>query len=130
MNGEVVAAMTQLLGTDHDSFVRYGLTQFTQGGFDEEMAAEMVRRFPATDVVSRVWEMHTGRVEPIGDLLRELDKPLLIARHEGCLVFTAEGYEDVAAAFPDSQRVSVHKPSSASEEFAEALREFCEKLAG
>ena len=129
VNGEVVAAMTQLLGTDRDSFVRYGLTQFTQGGFDEEMAAEMVRRFPAADVVSRVWEMHTGRVEPIGDLLRELDKPLLIARHEGCLVFTAEGYEDVAAAFPGSQRVTVQKPSSASEEFAEALREFCERLA-
>jgi pimeloyl-ACP methyl ester carboxylesterase len=125
VNGQVVAAMTQLLRTDHNSFVRYGLTQFTQGGFDEEMAAEMVRRFPATDVVSRVWEMHVERAEPIGDLLRQLDKPLLIAKHEGCLVFTAEGYEDLAAAFPDSQTVIVHKPSSASDEFAEALRRFC-----
>ncbi len=130
VNGEVVAAMTQLLRTDHNSFVRYGLTQFTQGGFDEEMAAEMVRRFPATEVVSRVWEMHVERAEPIGDLLRELDKPLLIAKHEGCLVFTAEGYEDLAAAFPDSQTVIVHKPSSASEEFAEALRRFCASVGG
>ena len=125
VNGQVVAAMTQLLRTDHNSFVRYGLTQFTQGGFDEEMAAEMVGRFPATEVVSRVWEMHVEQAEPIGDLLRQLDKPLLIAKHEGCLVFTAEGYEDLAAAFPDSQTVIVHKPSSASDEFAEALRRFC-----
>jgi pimeloyl-ACP methyl ester carboxylesterase len=130
VNGEVVAAMTQLLRTDYDSFARYAITQFTQGGFDEEMSAEMVRRFPEADIVSRVWEMHVGRVEPIGDLLRQLDKPLLIAKHEGCLVFTAEGYEDMAAAFPDAQTVSVPKPSSASEEFAEALREFCERLSG
>jgi pimeloyl-ACP methyl ester carboxylesterase len=126
VNGEVVAAMTQMLRTDHDSFVRYALTQFTQGGFDEEMAANMVRRFPETDVVSRVWEMHVERAEPIGDLLRQLDKPLLIAKHEGCLVFTAEGYEALATAFPDAHAVSVHKPSSASEEFADALRKFCE----
>src|SRR6186997_873767 len=32
VNGELAAAMTQLLRTDYDSFVRYGITQFTQGG--------------------------------------------------------------------------------------------------
>ena len=125
VNGEVVAAMTQLLRTDYESFVRYGITQFTQGGFDEEMAGRMVERFPATDVASRVWEMHVERTEPIGELLRELDKPLLLAKHEGCLVFTAEGYEDIVAAFPGAQTVTVPRPSAASEEFAEALRTFC-----
>ena len=130
VNGEVVAAMTQLLRTDYDSFVSYGITQFTQGGFEEELAAEMVERFPPNEIAAKVWEMHVVRAEPIGDLLRGLGKPLLLSKHEGCLVFTAEGYEDAIAAFPDATRVTMQKPSSASEEFAEALREFCERVGG
>jgi pimeloyl-ACP methyl ester carboxylesterase len=128
VNGEVVAAMTQLLRTDYDSFVSYGITQFTQGGFDEELSAEMVRRFPATDIASQVWEMHVARSEPIGDALRQLGKPLLLAKHEGCLVFTAEGYEDAIAAFPDAQQAMIHKPGGASEEYGDALREFCKRV--
>ncbi|HET9120885.1 MAG TPA: hypothetical protein VFN72_10160 [Solirubrobacterales bacterium] len=130
VNGEMVAAMTQLLRTDYDSFVSYGITQFTQGGFDEELSARMVERFPPNDIAARVWEMHVMRAEPIDELLRELGRPLLFAKHEGCLVFTAEGYEDAIAAFPDARRVTIHKPSGASEEFAQALREFCETAAG
>jgi pimeloyl-ACP methyl ester carboxylesterase len=129
VNGEVVAAMTQLLRTDYDSFVSYGITQFTQGGFDDELAGRMVERFPPNDVAARVWEMHVMHAEPIGDLLRRLDKPMLFSKHDGCLVFTAEGYEDAITAFPDAQRVTMHKPSGASEEFADALREFCMRVA-
>jgi pimeloyl-ACP methyl ester carboxylesterase len=130
VNAEVVAVMTQLMRTDYDSFVRYGLTQFTPGGFDDEMAAEMVSRFPPTEIAARVWEMHVERSEPIADLLRQLDVPLLLAKHEGCLVFTAEGYEDLVAAFPEADTVSVHRASGASEEFADTLRRFCEKVGG
>jgi pimeloyl-ACP methyl ester carboxylesterase len=130
VNGEVVAAMTQLLRTDYDSFVSYGITQFTQGGFDEDLAGRMVERFPPNDIAAKVWEMHVMRAEPIGDLLRRLDKPLLFSKHDGCLVFTAEGYEDAVAAFPDAQQATLHKPSAASEEFAEALRDFCERVGG
>jgi pimeloyl-ACP methyl ester carboxylesterase len=130
VNGEVVAAMTQLMRTDYDSFIRYGITQFTQGGFDEEMASEMVRRFPATEIASHVWDTHVERPEPVGDLLRQVDKPLLLGRHDGCLVFTTEGYEDLVAGFPDAVTVSVPTASAASEEFAEALRVFCERVGG
>src|SRR3954454_6602881 len=56
VNGEGVAAMTKLLRTDYDSFVSYGIAQFTQGGFDDEMATEMVRRFPPSEIPARVWE--------------------------------------------------------------------------
>jgi pimeloyl-ACP methyl ester carboxylesterase len=128
VNGELVAAMTQLLRTDYDSFVSYGITQFTQGGFDEELAERMVERFPPNEVAARVWEMHVMRAEPIADLLRRLDKPLLFSKHDGCLVFTAEGYEDAVSAFPEAQQVTMDKPSGASEEFAEALRRFCESV--
>jgi pimeloyl-ACP methyl ester carboxylesterase len=128
VNGELVAAMGQLLRTDYDSFVRYGFTQITQGGFDEELSGRMVERFPATEITSEVWELQTGRPEPIAELLGQLDKPLLLAKHEGCLVFTAEGYEDLVAAFPDAHKVTIKKASAASDEFAAALRDFCESV--
>jgi pimeloyl-ACP methyl ester carboxylesterase len=127
VNGELVAAMTQLLSSDYDSFVRYGLTQFTQGGFDEDTARRMVERFPRMETASRVWEMLVARPEPIGEMLAQLEVPMLFAKHDGCLVFTPEGFEEVASAFPDATTVSVQTACSASEEFADALRGFCEE---
>jgi pimeloyl-ACP methyl ester carboxylesterase len=126
VNGEVVAAMSQLLRTDYDSFVRYGLTQFTQGGFDEETAARIVDRFPPMELASRVWEMLVATPEPIAEQLGRLQKPMLLAKHEGCLVFTPEGFDDLASAFPGATSVTVQRSASASEEFAAGLRAFCE----
>ena len=123
---EVTAAMTQLLRSDYDSFVRYGMTQFTQGAFDEETSERIVARFPPMDVASRVWEANVERSEPIGELLAQLDLPMLLAKHDGCLVFTAEGYEDAVQALPGARRTSISRASSASDEFAMALKDFCE----
>jgi pimeloyl-ACP methyl ester carboxylesterase len=128
VNGEVCAAMTQLLRTDYDSFVRFGITQFTQGGYDEEISGQMVARFPESDLAAEVWEMLLHQGEPIGEMLRVVGKPLLLGKHEGCLVFGPEGYEDAVAAFPEASTVVVDKTSGGSEEFAEALREFCESV--
>jgi pimeloyl-ACP methyl ester carboxylesterase len=128
VNKEVTAAMTQLLRSDYDSFVRYGMTQFTQGGFDEETSERIVARFPPMDVASRVWEMNVERDEPIGELLGQLEIPILLAKHDGCLVFTAEGYEDAVRALPEAHRTSVGRSPSASDEFATALRDFCERV--
>jgi pimeloyl-ACP methyl ester carboxylesterase len=126
VNGELVAAMTQLMRSDYDSFVRYGMTQFTQGGFDEETSGRIVARFPPMEVAATVWETLVERPEPLGEMLGQLDMPLLLAKHDGCLVFTAEGYEDAVAAFPEAHRASIPKAPSASDDFAAALREFCE----
>src|SRR4051794_27568179 len=128
VNKEVTAAMTQLLRSDYDSFVRYGMTQFTQGGFDEATSERIVARFPPMEVASRVWESNVTRDEPFGELLAELDVPILLSKHEGCLVFTPEGYEDAVRALPEARRTSVGRASSASEEFAAALRDFCEQV--
>ncbi len=124
--GDLVAAMTQLLRTDYDSFVRYGITQLTQGGINEETAGRMLERFPPMEVAARVWETLVGTPEPVGDLLRKVGKPLLLAKHEGCLLFTSEGYEDAVAAFPGAVTASVQVAPTASDEFAVALRDFCE----
>jgi pimeloyl-ACP methyl ester carboxylesterase len=130
VNKEVTAAMTQLLRSDYDSFVRYGMTQFTQGGFDEETSERIVARFPPMEIASKVWEANIDRDEAIGDLLRTLQVPMLLSKHEGCLVFTAEGYDDAVRAFPEARRTSISQASSASEEFAVALRDFCEGVLG
>src|SRR4051795_9631845 len=63
VNKEVPAAMTQLLRSDYDSFVRYGMTQFTQGAFDEETSERIVARFPPMEIASRVWEANLTRDE-------------------------------------------------------------------
>jgi hypothetical protein len=128
VNKEVTAAMTQLLRSDFDSFVRYGMTQFTQGGFDEATSERIVARFPPMDVASKVWESNVDRPEPIGELLAQLDVPILLVKHEGCLVFTDEGYEDAIRALPEAQRTSVGQAISASDEFAAALRDFCNQV--
>jgi hypothetical protein len=63
----------------------------------------------------------------IGELLAQLECPLLFAKHEGCLGSTDEGFEDAVAAFPRAQTVSVTDAPLTSAVFADALREFCEK---
>ena len=128
VNKEVMAAMTQLLRSDYDSFVRYGMTQFTQGGFDEATSERIVARFPPMEFASQVWEENTTRPDPIGEILSSLDVPILLVKHEGCLVFTDEGYEDAVRALPEARRTSVSRSPSASDEFATALRDFCESV--
>lgn len=51
--------------------------------------------------------------------------PMLLAKHEGCIMFTPEGYADAVAAFPAAHAVSTPDKPSASPAFAEALRSFC-----
>lgn len=130
VNGEVASAFTTLMHSDYDSFVRYGLTQFTQGGFDEDVATRMVERFPEMEVAAQVWETLMGERESVAELLRQLNVPLLLGKHKGCLVFTPEGFEDAVAAFPEAHTAEVDTATSASKEFAAALREFCDGVAG
>ena len=126
-NREVFEAVGQLLRVDYGNFVRYGFAQATQGSFGEELAEQILERVPR-DVGSAAWRMvikEGGRFEPV---LRELDVPLLFAKHEGCLGETEEGFADAVAAFPDAATVSVPEAPSVSAEFAAALRSFVERL--
>ena len=121
---ELCEAMEQLMSQDVDSFARHGLTQITQGSYDEALAQEMVKRIPS-DVMRAIWALADQQHEPIGELLREIDRPLLLAQHEGCLVFTDEGFEDVVATFPQARSLGTPTPPGGDPEFAAALREFC-----
>jgi pimeloyl-ACP methyl ester carboxylesterase len=125
INRELWAAMSQLISQDATSFVRYGITQLTQGGYDDEVARQMVESVP-TGQMQEAWDIIRDEREPIGELLGEVDRPLLLAKHDGCLMFTDAGFEDICAAFPSAHTVQVERPPSADEGFARALREFCD----
>ena len=54
--------------------------------------------------------------------------PLLLAKHDGCLMATDEGFEDAAAALPHAKTVSVRDAPLSSDGFAAAIRDFCEGI--
>ena len=51
----------------------------------------------------------------------------MLAKHDGCLGSTDEGFDDVVAAFPEAKTVICPDACFASPAFAEALRVFCEE---
>jgi len=126
INSEVYAAMTQLIENDARSFIRYGIVQSTGGSVSEDEAAQIMSRIP-TDDMARGWELLTAD-EPYERDLRSLGHPLLLAKHEGCLMSTDEGFEDAAAALPRAEALSVEKAPCTSPEFAAALRDFCQRV--
>jgi pimeloyl-ACP methyl ester carboxylesterase len=127
INGAVWEALNELVHTDHEAFLLHGITQVTGGSVDEDVARQMVDRFP-TDLLVPGFELLTGDDDELEALLAELRCPLLLAKHEGCLMATDEGFEDATAAFPEAPTVSVQAAPQSSDEFAEAIRGFCEDV--
>jgi len=121
-------AMATLARQGGEAFVRYGIAQMTRGGVSEELAEQMLERFPDMELVSAMVEALGREPEPIGGDLAELDVPLLLAKHEGCLGRTDEGFEDIVAAFPDAQTAICPETCTSSPAFAEALRSLCAGL--
>jgi hypothetical protein len=126
-NREVIEAFGQLTESNYKDFVRYGLTQVTHGSVGDDLAQRMLERVPI-ETGRAVWTMNLYDTEPFEPTLRELDVPLLFAKHEGCLGATEEGFAEAVAAFPRARVVSSPNAPSVSDEFAAALREFCEEL--
>jgi hypothetical protein len=58
--------------------VRYGIAQATRGTFGEEVAQQMIDRFPDMELVAATIEALGQDAEPIGDQLAALDLPLLL----------------------------------------------------
>jgi hypothetical protein len=129
MNREVMEAFAQLAETNYADFIRYGLTQMTHGSIGDELAARMLERVPI-ETGRTVWLMNVFDSEPFGHLIREIDVPLLLAQHQGCLAATEEGFEEALAAFPGARTISVPEAPGVSAEFAAALRELCDELGG
>jgi hypothetical protein len=128
IRGEIWDALIQLAKQGSEAFVRYGIAQATRGSLDEEVAEQMIERFPDMEMISAMLEALNRAPEPIDDDLAELNVPLLFAKHEGCLGSTDEGFEDIVAAFPNARTVICPEACSSSPAFADALRTFCEDV--
>jgi hypothetical protein len=127
LSDAVIGALTELLRTDHEAFVRHGIAQITGGSVSEGLAERMIERFPQ-DLMVTGWEAITRDDTDIGALLSQLDCPLLFANHVGCLGSTQEGFDDASAAFPHAKTVRVKDAPLSSFEFAEAMHGFCEAV--
>ncbi len=127
MSAAVHDALTQLVQRDSEAFLRHGIAQSTAGSVSEDLAERMVERFPK-ELLTVGWEAVTAEDERFGNVLRELDLPLLLAKHDGCLMSTDEGFEDARKALPHARAISVPAAPSTSEDFGVAVREFCEEI--
>jgi hypothetical protein len=125
-NPEVFAAVAELVNKDTTAFLRYAIPQATHGSIDEHLAEKIVERIPAELLVDG-WEALTAD-EPFGEILVGLDCPMLLAKHEDCLMSTDEGFEDAVAALPDAETVVVPDAPCVAPAFADALRRFCQSL--
>jgi hypothetical protein len=124
-NAEVYAAVTELLNKDTTAFLRYGIPQATHGSVDEELAERIVERIPSELLIDG-WEAMTAD-DPFGEILSRLDCPMVLAKHEGCLMSTDEGFEDAVAAFPDAETVVLSNAPCVDPGFAAAIRSLCKR---
>jgi hypothetical protein len=125
INEEVRSAMVSLSGQNRQEFARHALTQLTGGSYDEDLAARLVERVPMK-LLTEAWLQGTDRSNR--ELLDGAECPMLFVKHEGCLMYTDEGFDDAVAAFPRARTGAVAEKPSVSGEFAELLREFCESI--
>jgi pimeloyl-ACP methyl ester carboxylesterase len=129
VRGEVWRTLGLLARQGSDAFVRHGIAQMTRGATDDRLAQEMIDRFPDMELVADMVETLGREAEPIGDQLAALDVPLLLAKHEGCLGRTDEGFEDIVAAFPQASIVICPEQCSSSAVLADAIHEWYERVA-
>lgn len=94
--------------------VTYGADVAT--GIRERLSANFTREF--TELLLSHQDIN---LEP---QLRALGAPLLLVEHRDCPLWTAEGFEDATAAFPDARTDETVENPGSSPEFAAALREF------
>jgi hypothetical protein len=131
VNQQVHQACVSLMKADHRTFVRqfFKMTggEDSHGGFGEDLIERYLQRVPISLEIP-FWETRAFEGERIAERLAQLDVPMLLAQHRGCLLFTDEGFEDAVAAFPQAPAITCAEKPGTSPEIAQALREFCTQV--
>jgi pimeloyl-ACP methyl ester carboxylesterase len=120
---DVYAALTQMISQDAPGFVRHAIAQVTGGSVDQELAERMLERLPTNNMLADWKQLTAG--EDYAEALLNLDCPMLLVKHDGCLMSTEEGFEDAASAISEAKTASVPDAPPTSAEFAGALQRFC-----
>ena len=128
LSGDVADAVVRLAHTDPRSFVR-ALTQLTQNAYDDELAELYMERVGPSMVAAGMDALVSPEArEDLEPTLRSLDVPMLLVEHKGCLLWSAEGFQDFSARFPEATTASMDLKPSVNPEFAGLLRDFCASL--
>jgi hypothetical protein len=136
LSAGVDAARGRMMEIDYRSSVRQELAIWDPrrtGGAEsapDELVDAIIDRLPSDRAIAYHRALDE-EAEAAGDLepaLRRLALPLLLAKHEGCVSYTDEGFEDAVAAFPEAQTAVCAVRPTASAEFAAGLREFCQRV--
>ena len=129
INAEVLAGIRTLMRSDPRTFVRqmFKMTAGEQrvGGYGDDMVDDYMKRVPL-ELGFPMYNTVAADAVGMAERLTQVDAPVLLAQHEGCLLFTDEGFEDAVAAFPAAKVVRCTDKPSTSEDFVTVLREFCE----
>jgi hypothetical protein len=128
VNQEVHEACVSLMRADTRMFVHqlFKMTggETSAGGYGEDLVAAWLERVPV-ELSLQFWERREFEGEQIGDRLAQIEAPMFLASHRGCLLFTKEGFDDAVEAFPQARHMNCDEKPSTAPEFAAALREFC-----
>jgi pimeloyl-ACP methyl ester carboxylesterase len=135
LNPEVADVFVQLANVDFRAFARQMFSAWdprrdmSGESSDHEALAEQYLQRVTPGAVSGFIEAlispESGAQAPLDERLRGVDAPLLLVKHEGCVLFTSEGYDDAVAALPHARTASTPVKPSVSPEFASVLRDFC-----
>ncbi|MEX2196652.1 MAG: hypothetical protein WD844_15335 [Thermoleophilaceae bacterium] len=139
LNGAVVDAHIQLADASHRAFVREQFRSWL--GLQREpaheadpLAEEFLDRVPhgvARAFYGDINAHGPAYAREIAAAREQLPPlPTLLVHHEGCLMFTREGFDDAAAAMPDAETAATTAKPSVDPAFADALRAFVERLPG
>jgi pimeloyl-ACP methyl ester carboxylesterase len=128
LNREVHAGLIALIRADPRTFVRqlFRLTggETMEGGYGDDLVDSYLERVPVEQLL-QFWESRPEEGDLIGEQLRGIDVPMLLAQHKGCLLFTDAGFDDATEAFPHAHATSVGDKPSTSKEFTALLEAFC-----
>ena len=121
LHPEVVAAARQLLETDYMAFWR-AVTQITQGGMPDAWVERWATSVPK-ERARAVFSGITDSEAPAAERLAEFEGPLLLAQHTDCVLWTAEGFEDIVSAMPHARVVRCDQIPVFDAAFGDVLRE-------
>ena len=114
-------AASRLLTTDYRSFAR-ALTQMTQGLVDDAYVEEWIREVPqpvAYDILGDLAASQPGLVTRLSGA----DLPVLLGKHVGCVMWTAEAFDDAAAAVPEARTIACDGIPTHDAGFLAAMRD-------
>jgi pimeloyl-ACP methyl ester carboxylesterase len=125
LTAEVLETFASMIRTSYRAYAR-ALSQVTQGAYGDDFVERYIERVPQEIAQGYADPLYTDLPgERLENTLPGLDVPLLLAEHRPCLMYTPEGFEDIAARFPEARTCTCSDKPSVSRDFVSALHDLC-----